>query len=515
MISRQILAVVTVACALTAPAFLHAARSAALSDAEASGFPAWPPNQTMPTALPATPGAGRALNSPDLCIACLRIRVGRPLTVRGPFPDELDNPFVVLRLKAGSFRGFSANAVSYAVDGPSVWSMGGTRIPVMRPGPTGSVDECGRWITGVARAGSEAFALVHEERACDYDSGQTDKSVALAVSQDEGLTWLNQGQIIAGRDRPKAGTITGEGDCSLVDGRDGYLYAYCLRNSDWQTIVARAPLSGFGPGAWRKFHAGTWDADGLGGHASPIGFFGTTAGYLKSIDRVATVANDRQFGGLRLALSSDKAHFTDVGEPIVPVDDVEWQRPAASDLIAYVSLLNPNDGTNGLDDDFLLSYVYVPPGKTFASRYLVFQGVHVSLDSAPPKVQAAIALTRWKNADETVTSSGPVIGDGYRPDAFLGYLLTRQPDGAAAVKLEECVGGAPDHPDHLLTIDGRCTANGYVRQRTAGWAYQGAVADAVPIYRCREVAGGHFASNAPDCEGRGVMELRLGYALRS
>jgi len=52
--------------------------------------------------------------------------------------------------------------------------------------------------------------------------------------------------------------------------------------------------------------------------------------------------------------------------------------------------------------------------------------------------------------------------------------------------------------------------------RTLGWVYQNAETGTVPVYRCYSSAlKTHFASNQSDCEGRGTMEWRLGYALAS
>ncbi len=45
----------------------------------------------------------------------------------------------------------------------------------------------------------------------------------------------------------------GEGDCTGVDGHDGYWYAYCLRRRDNKNIVARAPIENPGPGKWLKW----------------------------------------------------------------------------------------------------------------------------------------------------------------------------------------------------------------------------------------------------------------------
>ena len=467
----------------------------------------------------ASPGDGVPAAGPadGFCLDCLTVRLGRPLVVRGPFPDELDNHFAALRLADGSFRGFSANAVTYAIDGKHVWSMGGARRAVLFPDPEGGVSDCGRWLNSVMRVNGRVYGLVHQERNCNYKVSQTSKSMGVAVSADEGLTWSGLGTVISGRDGAAAGRITGEGDCGWVDGQDGHVYAYCLRNSDWRTIVARAPATDLDPGNWRKFNDGGWNEDARGGAATALGFFGTAAGYLKDFNRVALIANDPWFGGLRLSVSADKVSFTDLKEPILPVDEADWKRPADSDLIAYVSIVNPVDGGNAVGGDFMLAYVYVPPGESFASRYLVFQDVRVSMGREPPPSQVGIALTRWKNSDNGAyrSSSGPVVDAAYRHDRPLGYLLTRQGDAAATIELMECVGDASDQVRYSLAIDGDCAGEGFRRLRTAGWVHTDPRPDTLPLYHCLDASErSHFASNRSDCEGLGAVQSLLGYVLR-
>jgi hypothetical protein len=469
-------------------------------------------------ALLALGGIGQAesAKADGFCIDCLSVRLGPPMVVRGPFPDELDNHFTVLRLADGTYRGFTANGATYAVDGADVLALGGERRRVLAPGPAGSAGECGRWLNGVERLGGRVFGFVHDERLCDYDKGQTDKSMELVSSADEGLSWRDEGAIISGADAPKPGAITGEGDCGVVDGKDGYLYAYCLRNSDWQTIVVRAPDTDLGPGAWRKYRDGAWSEPGLGGAASAIGFLGTSPAYLKDFGRVATIVNDPWFGGLRLSLSADKVHFESLKEPLLPVDGAEWNRPAPTDLIAYLSLIDPADGGNAVGSDFLLAAVTIPPGEDFAHRYLVFRRVHLAMGEAPAAVQAGVALVRWKGAEGGYRiSTGPMTGEeaAFQSDRTLGFLLTRAAEGRASVKLEECRSG--DGREQLLAFDGSCARNGLARLRTAGWAFAGEEKGTMPLYRCREAGTGDaFASNRADCEGLGAMELRLGYVLR-
>lgn len=460
-------------------------------------------------------GPAFAADGGDICTDCITVRVGPPTVVRGPFPDELDAPFAALRLPDGTFRGFSANGATYAIEGASLADMAGPRRAVLEPGAPGSLSDCGRWLTSILRMGDRVLGLVHQEGNCDYNEGRTHKSMAIATSSDDGLTWTEPETIITGRDAPQAATITGEGDCTMVDGRDGFLYAYCLRNSDWQTIVARAPASD--PTVWHKYYDGAWSEPGLGGNATAIGFIGPSAGYLEQPGWVATLATDRWFGGLRLAVSSDKVSFADLDEPLLAIDDTNWDRPADTDLSVYSTVLNPEDGSNAVNQRFVLAYIYVPPGKGFESRYLVEHEVTLSLEDAPQAIQAGLALTRWSNlGQETfVTSSGPLTGDrlGFRRDTVVAYLLTRAPENIGSVKLEECSNERAGHLDHLLAEDGSCVPAGYVRERTAGWLFATEVPGAVPVYRCRVEGAAHFASSAPDCEGLGTMEVLLGYGL--
>jgi len=460
--------------------------------------------------------AGSAQAESDICVDCLRVRVGSPVVIRGPFPDELDATFTALKLADGSFRGFSANGATYAIDGPTIWDMGGERRAVLRGGEPGSISDCGRWLTSTTRSGDEVIGLVHQERDCDYEVGRTGKSMAIATSPDDGLSWSEPQTVITGTDTLQPDRITGEGDCSMVDGMDGYLYAYCLRNSDWQTIVARAPQSD--STNWHKYYEGGWTEPGLGGKATAIGFLGPGAGYLLNDGWVAAVATDPWFGGVRLSLSADKISFVDLDEPLLTIDGSNWDRPAETDLIAYGTILNPDNGSNAVDQDFLLSYIYVPPGKGFESRYLVFHEVSVTVQDSPLPVQAGMALTRWSDPGQQiyVTSTGPLTGDrqAYRRDTTVAYMLTRAPEGIASVKFAECSSNWAGHLDQMLAADGSCGAGGYDRERTAGWLFADEQPDAVPVYRCvNEQARTHFASSAPDCEGLGNMEFLLGYGL--
>ncbi len=452
------------------------------------------------------------------CLECVQIRVGRPLIARGPAADELDTSFSVMPLSGGGWRGFSANGTTYAVDGPEPWSMGGARTPVLTPGPAGSDSECGQWINDVKSAGVGHLAFVHWERSCNYVLGETHKSMAYAVSSDEGMSWNVMGKIIGGTDAPTAGIHTGEGDCSVVEGGDGYYYIYCLRVSDYQTIVARAPVSDPGPGMWLKYFQGTWSQPGVGGQAESLGFIGPAAGRWTSQDQILTLVPDKWSDGLKLSFARDKVSFVSLAEPLIHLDDVNWARPAPTELIAYVSLLNPATGSKQLDGTFFLAYSYIQPGEDFSQRYLVFREVWMHHGTVSSQPQVGVALSRWHNAalNDRWSTTAPVPGnfDSYLFEGTFGYLMTKPHPTLPTTKLEDCVSSWPGHPDHLLTRDGDCVTEGYTRLRTAGWVFADEQPETVPLYRCYSKASKHhFASNAVDCEGLGTMEWLLGHAL--
>ncbi|WNG33849.1 hypothetical protein F0U61_09555 [Archangium violaceum] len=467
--------------------------------------------------LLAVPGESPAQT---FCTQCLTIRLGRPLVTRGPAADELDSPYNEIQLANGQRRGFSSNASSYAVDGSDPWSTGGARRRVLAPGAAGTYSDCGQWMNDTEQVSGGVHGFIHAERSCNYGAGQTHKSMAYGWSTDEGLSWSVRGQIITGTDAPTPGVVSGEGDCTVIDGKDGYLYAYCLRARDWRTIVARAPASNPGPGNWMKYFNGAWSQPGLGGDATALGFLGTSAGRWTANGDVLLLTPDRWFGGLRLSFSSNKVNFTSVGDPLIPLEDDNWSRPAPTELVTYPSVMNYGDVSNQVGSGFLLTYVYIQPGEGFDKRYLVFRDVWMGVAASPQTPQVGLALSRWfsATAKDRWTTTAPVVGNynTYAYDKLLGYVMTKPHPTLPSNKLEDCVSTWPGHPDHLLTNDGMCASAGYTRLRTAGWLYRDAQPNTLPVYRCYSpTLQSHFASNRADCEGLGTMEWLLGYALAS
>jgi hypothetical protein len=464
------------------------------------------------TFLDADPSSGAESTT---CDDCFRLRIGRPLIARGPAGDEMDNMVPIIKLGSGGFRAFTANITSYRIDAPAPWSLGWKRSAVLAPGIQGSSAECGRWINSVHKVNGLLFGFVHEERACDHGSGsQVDKSMAVFTSADEGLTWAGRGSFLVGRDPPRAGEPTGEGDCSVVNGHDGFLYAYCLRHSDWRTIVARAPADNPYPGQWRKWYAKRWTEAGQGGRAQPLGDLGLASAYLTSLKRVILVGA-RAGKGLTLSVSKDKVRFKTLSAPLVAGEEGSWDRPSDNDLHAYVSLVDPDRGGNDLGDVFGLLTVYVAPGEGFDRRRLVYRDVALQKLAWKPWDQVGVALSRFRQpaTGRLRASTAPVVDGGYQEEKFLGYMLTAKPSGRASVEITECASTAGEG-DLLLARGSGCGSAAYRKVRTSGWLLASAKAGTLPVYSCLNAqARYHFASNDPTCDGLGGKERLLGHAL--
>lgn len=127
-------------------------------------------------------------------------------------------------------------------------------------------------------AGGRLAMLYHgEHHLCA--GNQAEVAIGLATSDDDGVTWVRQGEIITAPAWTPAPcderTFYGAGSFSAVVSPDReYLYLYF---NQWRpdesgvTRVARARLdSGLGPGTWTKYYRGSWTQPGLGGMADDI-----------------------------------------------------------------------------------------------------------------------------------------------------------------------------------------------------------------------------------------------------
>ena len=449
----------------------------------------------------------------ELCIECITVRLGHPVVARGPSRHEPDAPVSIIELPGGGFRAFAANATTVAIDGATPFALGGELKVVLEPGPAGSPSECGRWLTTVLQGRNALFGLIHNEQHCDYRNGETYKSMSVARSDDLGLHWNVLGQVITAEDGPIGGRQGGEGDCTAVDGHDGYWYAYCQRLRDWKNIVARAPGGDPSPGKWNKWSGAGWNAPGLGGAAAALnGNVGMSSAYWVDSGAVALLATAQS--GMNLSLAKDKLHFATLAEPIVLYDANDWKRPAPSDLYAYPSMVAEH-GFNNLGRHFYLTYTYIPPGEDFTHRYLVMHEAWIERTPAPQFPQVRTALSRWTSSGggKWVTTGPPIAaGHSYAYDVRLGDMMTAPPRQIPGVKLDECFSARSGNG--FLTDAGRCAAEGSERRRVAGYVFRSEQPGTIAIYSCLSRDYERFTSSRADCDNAGTRDRLLGFALR-
>ncbi len=285
-------------------------------------------------ALPLMIGAPGAACCTDLCSTCIELKLEHPIVVRGPSQNEPDAPVSIIQLPNGAFRGFAANAETIAIDGKTPLDLGGASRVVLKPGPAGSPSECGQWLTTLMPVRDLLYGMIHDEQHCNYNAGETHKSMSIAISRDEGLTWKVLGQIITGDEGDVPNAPSGVGDCTAVDGHDGYWYAYCLRPRDWKNIAARAPHDAPTPGKWMEWDGVGWHEPGLGGMAAQlIPTAGMSAAYWTGIGAVMLLnAADTS---LQLSVSKNKVDFDTLPEPLIPFETGTWKSPAPTELLAY------------------------------------------------------------------------------------------------------------------------------------------------------------------------------------
>ncbi len=449
----------------------------------------------------------------EICAGCVSVQLEHPVVVRGPSRQEPDAPVSIIELPDGTFRGFAANATTVAIDGATPFALGGRSKVVLGPGPAGSPSECGRWLTSVLQGRNALYGLVHNEQHCDYRDGETYKSMSIARSEDLGLTWNVLGQIISADEGPASGRQGGEGDCTAVDGHDGYWYAYCQRLRDWKNTVARAPRTDPAPGKWIKWSGNGWNAPGLGGTAAPLnGAVGMSSSYWTEADAVLLLATTPS--ALQLSAAKDKLHFATISEPIILYDANDWKRPAASDLYAYPSMVAEH-GLNNIRRRFFLTYTYIPPGQDFTQRYLVMHEASIALAPTPQRPQVRVALSRWTSSDggKWVTTGPPIAaGRSYVFDTQLGFVMTAPSNQTATIKLDECFSARSG--SGFLAEAGRCQTEGAERRRVAGYVFRSEQPGTMAIYSCLSRDYARFTSGRADCDDKGTRDRVLGYVFR-
>lgn len=146
--------------------------------------------------------------------------------------------------------------------------------PVLGPGAKGAFDNGGAWIYSVFRhSGSELIGFYHaEDHEFKSDPASTFiawKSVALALSHDNGQTWQKMGPILTSHQaKPDRPTWGGNGDfCVVRDAKNARWICY-YQEHILCMAVSYDPQGR--PGTWFKFFNGSFSEPGLGGRNNSI-----------------------------------------------------------------------------------------------------------------------------------------------------------------------------------------------------------------------------------------------------
>lgn len=425
--------------------------------------------------------------------------------------------------------GAGCSALDGCLGGPDTGGAGAERV----------YDKCGAWLLGAITSGTGTGpieALYHAEELCNYSDvvnfRPTLKSIASAVSQNNGFKFRRVGQVItAAQQPPSDGTVNGtpvfqhsrgQGDHSVIRWQ-GSPWIY-FSGSDLQpTGVARRDADG----VWKKWDGSSFSQPGLGGASAPVltasnGVYGRQASktstelFLTGFD--SNPPSDDDESAVYFWTSANGLNFTRAALPIIRVSDPEISGPREERLI-YPSLLPPNGDSYfdswsssvwlfyGLEDREHNLSTSTTPSSNDGQRKLIRRLVNVTSNGTGADI-FLVALTRYYSPtidDHWATTQ--VTWSGYHSDWALGYVLTNAASGTRA--LYECFNSVWD--DHFLSIDPQCEGN--ARLRRSGWIYTSAGAGRSSLRRCVDSVGGnHIAVKGGGC-GAYADQGILGYVV--
>lgn len=228
----------------------------------------------------------------------------------------------------------------------------------------------------IYRVSSRRWLLFyHAERWPHDESDRFYSWLGMAVSNDQGHTWHDLGQIIrphiAYNPNARQAVEVGGGPYVIIG---GYFYVYFRDEVSANGIfgptlsdlsVARAPVASVVSAAargrvvkWHDYDAGGWTQPGIGGKASPLetgnpptGWF--SVGYDPTVKRYILIAAARDFRGTNLFLSFS-------------LDGIHWtprQRLTSGTAESYYpSLIGTGSNPLALGHDFNVVYTYSPLG---------------------------------------------------------------------------------------------------------------------------------------------------------
>lgn len=431
------------------------------------------------------------------CLECLILHVGVPQLVAGP-SHHFDSPVSFVQLQDRSFRGFVGNGSTWRLEGPSIRNLTFTEKPVIGP----ERGDCGVWIMHVEKGETPSNVLgwTHIESGCGTPNHS--KRVGFAESFDSGLSFQRpHDDTVLTPSFPSHLQDIGEGDFGIISHDNGLLlYALQAKTGSWRTIVARSEAGK--PGTWSKFYEGSFSEPGNKGEATPLNDWALFPIKYTGADQpyVVLFAADPWAKGLRLSVGPLPAGpFESFGEPLLPLDDSTWNRPAPTELYSYVNAVN-DKGKKEFSRHFHLFSSVVLPNESFDRRYLLRRDVWWELTDSPQPFSVRLRLARYRHGNEQWSTTGFPPGYG-QPEKHLGYLLTKELPGS--VPLFDCV----KNKDHFISLSRDC--DGGFLLRTLGWTFTKKATDRVGLFSC--FGKERFESLSAKCENRGRLLGRLGF----
>eukprot|EP01113_Clastostelium_recurvatum_P017370 TRINITY_DN2036_c0_g2_i3.p1 TRINITY_DN2036_c0_g2~~TRINITY_DN2036_c0_g2_i3.p1 ORF type:complete len:1787 (-),score=354.62 TRINITY_DN2036_c0_g2_i3:39-5399(-) len=478
------------------------------------------------------------------CTSCWQFSVGSPEYISGPSVRLPDSQLVSANLKGtlktwignGDAELFSVGTSSsdYLVE--VVVSMNSKEYNI-----SGEFDSCGAWISrAIPDESSDVIrALYHAEADCNYDIGQTYKSMAYAESRDGGKTWVRpnypNNQVLTFNGPRLTGKPSGLGDGSMVrftdpaDGREYYYLYYAKISGDAFISVARSPVSAGGlPGTWSKYNSG-WSArpNGIGGPESPIKNINDATIYVHAPSgEILTVGNDYSGGhgggGAQMSVSKDGLNFRYLPEPLYISSD--WRvygwgnAPAQEAMVGYTSLLGETGGYL-VGNTFWMYYLYLKPGQGMNARYFIRRKVTMTYNpdaTNEPANRLALSTYVHRTTGEQYETREWVPPTYYKLKKVMGYLMTRMHTESFGVI--SCL----NNGDYYVARIGQdCTSENDTQLEALGFIYAFRQPNTIAVYQCEAPAGGkrpgpdRFLSPDPQCEDRAPSQtVPFGFLLK-
>lgn len=217
-----------------------------------------------------------------LCCGALanaqQFSLGESRVVPAPKPALSIYPFSpdghISYFKSGNqFQMYWPGDPSFRSIGDDLFDMNYARA-VLFPGDKSTFDNGGAWLYSVFPQGDNHLIGFYHAEDHEFKNDPAShfiawKSIALATSDDNGITWKKQGQIIrSSKSKPADPAWGGNGDFCVVWDFANTRWV-CFYQEHYLCMAISSDPDGK-PGTWKKYFQGSFSEPGLGGRNSAI-----------------------------------------------------------------------------------------------------------------------------------------------------------------------------------------------------------------------------------------------------